>query len=170
VGPEPELYGSCRTDFNASIDAAEAAGVVVVFRGGQRSSGSQTLRSPGNRMRDELNTFAIGALNQDNETAASFLHRGPSDCDGSTIKPEISAVGRGRSFVLSEQQLQACSAHLDGHAHVAGAVLLLRSAFPGSDARRRQAGVCTCGGRHRRGGRDNTSAAAAWTWWKPITG
>ena len=123
-------WGECRTDFNASIDSAEAAGVVVVFAAGNEGSGAETLRSPANRIATELSVFSVGALNQDNATAAYFSSRGPSDCDGSTIKPEVAAVGVDvRSSVPTGSYAQ-----LDGTSmatpHVAGAVLLLRQNFP----------------------------------------
>ncbi|MCZ7583158.1 MAG: S8 family serine peptidase [Deltaproteobacteria bacterium] len=129
-GLHPGFYGPCRTDFNASIDAAEAAGVVVVFAAGNEGPGSTTLRSPGSRAVNDLNVFSIGALNQGGTTIASFSSRGPSDCDGTSIKPEVSAVGVDVRSSVPNDSYGTSSGTSMATPHVAGAVLLLRSAFP----------------------------------------
>jgi len=129
-GLSQSWYGSCRSDFNAAIDAAEAAGVVVVFAAGNEGSGSQTLRSPGNRIASDLNAFAVGALEQDGETIVYFSSRGPSDCDGATIKPEVCAVGVDVRSALPGGSYGTMSGTSMACPHVAGAVLLLRQAFP----------------------------------------
>ncbi|MDP8223092.1 MAG: S8 family serine peptidase, partial [Candidatus Lernaella stagnicola] len=129
-GLHPGYYGSCLDDFNASIDAAEAAGVVVVFAAGNEGPGSQSLRSPGNRIASDYNVFSIAALNQDGVSAASFSSRGPSDCDGSTIKPEVSAVGVDVRSSQPGNTYATMSGTSMATPHVAGTVLLLRQAFP----------------------------------------
>lgn len=129
-GLSQSYYGSCRTDFNLAVDAAEAAGVVVIFSAGNEGPSSQSLRSPGNRIAGDYNTFAIGALEQDGTTIADFSSRGPSDCDGATIKPEISAIGVDVRSAMPGGGYQLMSGTSMSGPHVSGAVVLLRSAFP----------------------------------------
>ena len=133
-GLDQGYYGSCRTDFNTGIQAAEAAGVVVVFSAGNSGSGSQTIGSPANQVLSDLTVFSVGALNQDGSTIAYFSSRGPSDCDGSTIKPEVSAIGVDvRSSVPGGGYGTMSGTSMSGP-HVSGAVLLLRQAFPDATA------------------------------------
>jgi len=127
-GLAASYYGACLDDFNGAIDTTEAAGVVVIFAAGNEGTGG--LRSPGSRIATEWNTFAVGALNQDNTSIASFSSRGPSQCDGVTIKPEISAVGVGvRSSVPGGGYATYDGTSMSSPT-VSGAVLLLRQAFP----------------------------------------
>ena len=126
-------YGPCRTDFNQSILGAEAAGVIVVFAAG--NEGTYGLRSPANMRMTDLTVFSIGALNQDNTTIASFSSQGPTDCDeegdeGNFTKPEISAVGVDVLSSVPGGSYGTKSGTSMATPHVAGAVLLLRQAFP----------------------------------------
>ncbi len=127
-GLPQSLYGQCQDDFNTVIDACEAAGVAVVFAAG--NEGSTGPRSPGDRIASDVNVFSVGALEQDGETIAYFSSLGPSRCDNTTIKPEVSAVGvdvrsaqPGNSYGLMSGTSMATP-------HVAGAILLLASAYP----------------------------------------
>ena len=123
-------YGTCDTTFNDAIDAAEAAGVVVIFAAGNEGPTAGSLRSPGNRIDSDLNAFSIGALKQDNETVASFSSRGPSDCDNATIKPEVMAVGENVLSSFPNDEWGTLSGTSMATPHVTGAILLLRQAFP----------------------------------------
>ena len=127
-GLSQSYYGSCRDDFNAAIDVVEAAGVVVIFAAG--NEGSDGLRSPGNRIASEFNTFAVGALNQDNETIAYFSSLGPSDCDDATIKPEITAIGVDVYSSFPGDTYGYLSGTSMATPVISGAVLLLRDAYP----------------------------------------
>jgi subtilisin family serine protease len=123
-------YGSCQDDFNASIDACEAAGVPVVFAAGNEGPGAETLRSPGDRIASTLNTFSVGAINQDATTAAYFTSMGPSACDHSTIKPEVAAVGVSVLSATPGDDYAAWDGTSMATPHVGGAIVLLRQAFP----------------------------------------
>jgi len=123
-------WGPCLSDFNAAIDGAEAAGVVVIFAAGNEGPFAESIRSPGNRIASDLNVFSVGALNQDNETIANFSSRGPSDCDHATIKPEICAVGVDVRSSMPGGNYGTMSGTSMATPHVSGAVLLLRNAFP----------------------------------------
>ena len=128
-GLSQSYYGSCRADFNVAIDAVEAAGVAVVFAAGNEGSSAQSLRSPANRIESELNSFSVGALEADGETVASFSSRGPSDCDGQTLKPEIAAVGVDVRSSIPGAAYAGKSGTSMAAPHVSGAILLLRQAF-----------------------------------------
>ncbi|MCZ7583587.1 MAG: S8 family serine peptidase [Deltaproteobacteria bacterium] len=146
-------YGSCRTDFNAFIDAAEAAGVVVVFAAGNEGPGATSLRSPGNRIASQFNTFAVGSLLQGGTAISSFSSRGPSDCDNATIKPEISAVGSDVRSSMPGNQYGNLSGTSMATPHVAGAVLLLRGAFPEATVEEAEIRALVHGRRPRHGRR-----------------
>ena len=129
-GLHPSWYGECVEDFNAGIDAAEAAGVVVVFAAGNEGPSSNSLRSPASRIAGDYNVFSIGALEQDGATIADFSSRGPSHCDDATIKPEVSAIGVDVRSAQPGNTYAEMSGTSMATPHVAGAVLLLRQAYP----------------------------------------
>ncbi|MCC6157864.1 MAG: S8 family serine peptidase [Deltaproteobacteria bacterium] len=121
---------SCANDFYAAIDAAEAAGVVVLFAAGNEGPAAKTLRSPGNRITTSLNTFSVGALKQDNTTITSFSSRGPSRCDNLTLKPEVSAIGDNVLSSVPGNNYSTMSGTSMATPAVTGAAILLRGAFP----------------------------------------
>jgi len=124
---------SCEDIFFDAIDNTEALGIVNIFAAGNSGSGAQTIANPANRALDSIDCFAGGAISiadTANPTVASFSSRGPSDCDGSSIKPNIVAPGvairtsnPGGSYV--NQQGTSFSAP-----QVAGLVALMRQKNP----------------------------------------
>jgi len=128
---------TCPQTVWAMIDNCEAAEVAVIFAAGNRLTGDPYVESvwaPASRITTPFNTFSVGAVNGNSGTLpiADFSARGPSQCDHSTIKPEVVAPGVDvRSSVPGGgyQQLgwsgtsMACP-------HVAGAIALLRQFNP----------------------------------------
>lgn len=126
----PNLVGQCYTEFSADIDVLKAAGIAVVFSGGNQ--GTLGSVSPG----DNPESFAVGAVDSSNNIAATSS-RGPSACDGSFF-PEVVAPGVsvrvadltfGGVFPDSYTSVSGTSFAAP---HVAGTMALLRQADPGA--------------------------------------
>ncbi|MGH8015175.1 MAG: S8 family serine peptidase, partial [Candidatus Zixiibacteriota bacterium] len=86
------LFAPCDATFWTVIDNVEAAGIVTIFAAGNEGPGGKTMRSPADRATTPLNSFAVGAVDN-NEVVGSFSSRGPSSCDTSQHKPEVVAPG-----------------------------------------------------------------------------
>ncbi|HDS09336.1 MAG TPA: hypothetical protein ENN73_03825, partial [Firmicutes bacterium] len=85
--------GVCDSSYYTYIDNCENLGIIMMFSAGNNGTyGSKTIGSPASRITTYLNAFAIGASDSSRKIG-SFSSRGPSPCDGSTIKPEVTAPG-----------------------------------------------------------------------------
>lgn len=122
----------CSDLFWTPIDNLEALGTVVIFAAGNEGPNAGTIRNPANRATTELNTFSVGATDSSGTHVWVQSSRGPSDCDGVSIKPEVVAPGYlvwtavpGPTFYYGLRSGTSFAAP-----HVAGAVALLRQYNP----------------------------------------
>ena len=117
------------------FEALDAAGIAVEFSAGNEGPGTATMGMPAYVVLDSVNVFSVGAVNGNvsGYPIADFSSRGPSSCgDGGqlSIKPEVSAPGVNvRSSVQQDEYALYQGTSMAGP-HVAGAVLLLKEAFP----------------------------------------
>ena len=122
----------CYDYFWEMIDNTEALGIINIFAAGNEGvAGPMTIRNPANRAFDSLDCFAVGAMGRDtiNDTIRTFSSRGPSECDGMSIKPNVVAPGddiwsaAGSAYSVYDGTSMAAP-------HVSGAVAILRQFAP----------------------------------------
>ena len=127
--------GNCVLSFQLDIQNLRAAGIAVVFAAGNEGQPAPPLTNTSDSPANNPGSFAVGAVDSNN-IIASFSSRGPSACDGS-IFPHVVAPG----VDIRTSDLTAGGVFPDSYIyvsgtsfsapHVAGAMALLKSAFPG---------------------------------------
>ena len=124
--------GECVGEFASDIAALRAAGIAVVFSAGNSGHKSDTSMEPAN----DPDSLSVGAIDSSQRVLRSSS-RGPSACDGG-IYPKLAAPGKdvltaGLTTNGANPTNYAFSTGTSFAApHVAGAMAVLKSAFPGA--------------------------------------
>ena len=126
------VYPDCEEIFWQAIDNVEAAGIMVVFAAGNEGPNPYTLRIPADRSSSPYNSFSVGAVSlaEKGFEIAPFSSRGPSRCDSSKAKPELTAPGVDIYSCFPNGQYRLMSGTSMAAPFVSAAVLILRQLDP----------------------------------------
>lgn len=123
------LFEPCDNTFWEAIDILESAGIVTIFACGNEGPDPMTIRSPADRASTPLSSFSVGAVDF-NKEIADFSSRGPSSCDGFTVKPDVVAYGVGIRSSNKGGGYSSMTGTSMAAPFIAGAVALIRQYNP----------------------------------------
>lgn len=125
-----DAINSCVGEFQADIDALRTVGIALAYSAGNAGPAAATSVSPANY----AGNLSVGAVD-DLQAVASFSSRGPSPCDGasfpSVVAPGVNIHTADLTFggLIPDSYINTSGTSF-AEAHVAGALALLKSAFP----------------------------------------
>ncbi|HUU45996.1 MAG TPA: S8 family serine peptidase [Acidobacteriota bacterium] len=131
-GVAQHIINPCDQYFFDAIDNVEALGIVCVFAAGNEGPYSMTIRNPADRGTTTTASFSVGAVDGNDPafSVPAFSSRGPSACDGFSIKPELVAPGVDIRSSYKGGTYKTISGTSMAAPHVAAAVALLRQYNP----------------------------------------
>jgi len=131
-GVSQKIINPCDSIFFDAIDHVEAVGIVCVFAAGNEGPYSVSIRNPADRAVTPTSSFSVGAVDATSDVLPipGFSSRGPSACDGVSIKPELVAPGVSIRSAYKGQSYKLISGTSMSAPHVAAAVALLRQYNP----------------------------------------
>jgi subtilisin family serine protease len=156
----------CDLSFETDLEALRSAGILPVFAAGNSGPATGTSYSPANNPAG----FAVGATDN-SDVIGSFSSEGPSACTGDQpIFPDVTAPGVNiRTTGLFGAYADESGTSLAAP-HAAGALALLLSAFPGTQAATQESALDSSAVDLGDAGPDNIygngriDVAAAYTW------
>jgi len=127
----------CLDAFFEAVENTEALGIVNIFAAGNEGSTPNAIRNPATRALDSLDMFAVGNLNATVSPAvvSGSSSRGPSECVGGGIKPNVVAPGQSVRSTYPTNQIQPGTGTSMAAPHVSGLVALLRQKNPNATVR-----------------------------------
>lgn len=124
--------GNCDETFWNAIDIVEAAGIVNTIAVDNTGPGYASVNSPESRALTPTVNWGVGNVNphQPGYPIATSSGRGPSPCDMTSIKPEVTAPGTQIYSTLPNNAYGNMSGCSMACPHTSGAVAILRQANP----------------------------------------
>lgn len=131
-GISQTIISPCDSVFFQAIANLEAMGIVCVFAAGNEGPSSMSMRNPADHAGSPASAFAVGAVDATlpELPVPSFSSRGPSACDGISIKPDIAAPGVAIRSAYKDRSYRVLNGTSMAAPHVAAAVALLRQYDP----------------------------------------
>lgn len=124
------VFGDCDNTFWSAIDNVEAAGIIAIFAAGNEGPNPETIRNPADRASSPLNSFCVGAIDQNTQVIADFSSRGPASCDNTSKKPEVVAPGVGIYSSYKDGTYKIMSGTSMAAPFIAGLAALMRQYNP----------------------------------------
>ncbi|MDM7917075.1 MAG: S8 family serine peptidase, partial [Candidatus Eisenbacteria bacterium] len=124
--------GNCDPTYWGAIDVVEAAGIVNTIAVDNTGPSPGSVNSPESRCDTPNVNWGVGNVNPHIEgyPIASSSGRGPSPCDGVSIKPEVTAPGTQIYSTLPGNSYGNLSGTSMACPHTSGAVAILRQVNP----------------------------------------